>query len=118
MAAGAVYVVATESPWLSLPDLALAAVLLWCARYSYAAHRAVVDECEHGRQAAVGKQPDNAPYCRLDYHSRGYVHGTDCTRPPDPVAELYTACCPEAFVTRGTRHEPTCPTRTTRSNAA
>jgi hypothetical protein len=58
------------------------------------------------------------PCCAFSTHGDGTAHGADCLRGPDAVAELQAACCVEAFVFRGASHNPTCPTRTTRSNAA
>lgn len=109
LTAGAVYVGITASPWHSLPGLLLAAVPLWCARYTYAEHQALVTECEQARQAALLDELDTPPpCCRLAYHSGGYAHGTDCQRMADPFAELYTACCAEGFVSRGAQHGPMC----------
>ncbi|MET8475402.1 hypothetical protein ABZY90_19700 [Streptomyces sp. NPDC006422] len=109
LAAGALYVGVTESPWHSLPGLVLAAVLAVGALYSYAEHQDLVAACEQARQAALLEELDTVgPCCRLAYHSGGYAHGTDCTLAAGPFGELYAACCADAFVSRGTRHGPGC----------
>lgn len=115
-AAAAAYLTTTSTPLWSLPVVYVAGLLAWCAQREYAFHRARLVEHEKARRAAYVQQPP--PCCQFWRHSDGAVHGPRCTRQTDPTAELYAACCAAGFVSRGTDHEPTCPTRTTRSSAA
>ncbi|MFJ9037435.1 hypothetical protein ACIRF8_12710 [Streptomyces sp. NPDC102406] len=118
LTASAAYLGTVITWWAVLPCLYVAAVIAWCASCEYAVHRRTLTAHERARRAALLEELDTAgPCCRLYDLSGGYAH-RDCARPPDGLAELYTACCAEAFVSRGARHDATCPTRTTRSNAA
>jgi hypothetical protein len=118
LTAGATYLGTVIAWWAVIPTVYVAAFLAWCASREHAAHRRILADHERARRAArVDELKAVGPCCRLYELSGSYAH-RDCARPPDGLAELYTACCGEHFVSRGDRHDTTCPARTTRSNAA
>jgi hypothetical protein len=108
----------TQGQWLYSGLTAYgAAFLAWCAACERRHHRWILTRHENARRAALELEAIGS-CCQFAEHSGGQAHGIECRRPPDQDALLVHACCVEALVYRGAEHAPTCPTRTTRSNAA
>lgn len=113
----------TRHPYLAVPGLVSAAVLLTIAVTCDGEDRRIRARHEQVRRAAVLDEERLAvlpvPCCSFWRNSDGQVHDpVGCTRPPDARAELDDGCCEQWWTSLGAAHDTTCPTVTARSSAA